>query len=540
MVAWSNPSPSIAMPTRSSDPPSLSELDLGGDSAGTLRSLEHAMLAALAASDTLSVLVFSRDVNTLSVRRVAGEASSAGPSGATLDGQPALARALAPHVWQCMRDRRSHQHSVGLELEGASVYLDVVFEPYETRDGDVAVFALLMDRTSERRASDERQAIQARAELAGQLEVVGRLAAGVAHDFNNVLTAIMGNTALLRMALERSGALTLRAEHIVDEIERASDRASALVRQLLTFTDQRATSPAVYAVDALLRDAARIVERLLPESVVVRLDIAVEATIRIDRGLFEQAIVNLAANAADAMPGGGDLWLTCRRETRDGVDAIEVLVRDSGTGMSEQVLARVLEPFFTTKPPGKGTGLGLVNVQRTMRQAGGDVAVESIIGQGTTMRLWLPIADAPATVEERPSQPREVVGGREYVFLCEDDQIVRQSVVGMLEQAGYVVQSATQPDEALRRLAAQPAPFDLVISDVVMPGMNGVEFIRRVRERYPQIPVLFISGYSQDVLLEQGLGAEQIDLLPKPFDYATLIERVKRALSRKQMSAPAT
>ena len=160
------------------------------------------------------------------------------------------------------------------------------------------------------------------------------------------------------------------------------------------------------------------------------------------------------------------------------------------------------------------------------------------MGQGTTTRLWVPIADAPATVEERPSQPREVVGGREHVFLCEDDQIVRQSVVGMLEQAGYVVQAATQPDEALRRLAAQPVPFDLVISDVVMPGMNGVEFIRRVREQYPQIPVLFISGYSQDVLLEQGLGAQQIDLLPKPFDYATLIERVKRALSRGQMSAP--
>ena len=507
----------------------------------------EALLAAIAASDTVAALLFSGPPGALTVAHFAGanrfhlvDPRSTAPGRAPIPATAASAVVdldhLRPLVERCAADGQRVRDAIAWSEPSGPVHLEVIVEPVPNATGPRSVLALLVDKTAERRASDERQQIQVRAELAGQLEVVGRLAAGVAHDFNNVLTAIIGNTALLRMALERSGALTLRTEHIVDEVERASDRASALVRQLLTFTDQRATSPAVYALDQLLRDAARMVERLLPESVVVRLDVRGQDAIRIDRGLFEQAIVNLAANAADAMPGGGELWLTCDRVTREGQEWVEVCVRDSGEGMPDEVQARVFEPFFTTKPPGKGTGLGLVNVQRTMRQGGGDVAVESAVGVGTTMRLWLPLADAPIAPAERPSQPRDVVGGREHVFLCEDDQIVRQSVVGMLEQAGYVVQAASQPDEALRRLATHDTPFELIISDVVMPGMNGLEFVARVREKRPAIPVLFISGYSQDVLLEQGLGAEQIDLLPKPFDYGTLIERVKRALRRERTS----
>lgn len=417
-------------------------------------------------------------------------------------------------------------------LNGAARVATVAVAPIRLEDATQGLALVFADRTREHEAAVERERIQERAEVVGQLEVVGRLAAGVAHDFNNVLTAIIGNTALLRMTLERAGGLTVRAEHIVEEIERASDRASALVRQLLTFTDQRPTEPTEYRVGELLESTSRIIERLLPDSVEVSVEVYDEVAVRIDRGLFEQSVVNLAVNASDAMEQGGRLSLSARREG----DNVIVEVSDTGAGMAPEIAKRIFEPFFTTKPPGKGTGLGLVNVRRTIEQAGGEVVAESTEGVGTTMRLTLPRAELPEIRDERGSAPRGVVGGRERVFLCEDDHIVRQSVVGMLEQAGYRVMSANGPEEALRVLGTTEESYDLVISDMIMPTMNGVEFAKRVRADLPEVPILFISGYSSDVLVDQGVQAADIDLLQKPFDYATLVTRVKKAIGRTATS----
>lgn len=430
----------------------------------------------------------------------------------------------------CVTKRDTLSATLEKPWRGGTKWIQASLHPVFNAAGEVThIVDVAVDRTSERDENLRRAELEDQMLRTAQLEIVGRLAAGVAHDFNNILTAIIGNTALLRVSLDQSGSLSSRVDHIVDEIDRAGERASALVRQLLTFTDQRNTSPDSWRLDPLLRDGSRIVSRLLPESVEVVLELRSDAVVRIDRALFEQALVNLAVNASDAMPLGGTLTFTSELcETDEGMWA-RVSVRDNGDGMSEATRARVFEPFFTTKPQGKGTGLGLPNVKRTIEQAEGRVVAQSTLGEGTTIEIWLPAAAGPGQ-DERISEPIPNLGGREAILLCEDDLIVRESLVGMLEQGGYRVQSAAHPQEALRKL--DHASFDLVVSDVVMPGMSGVDFAKRVWATLPDMPVLFISGYSRDVLAEHGLHEGDVDLLPKPFDYATLMKRVKRALER--------
>ncbi len=497
------------------------------------QSAHEGILTALAADERLAVLVL-RFVE----KRAVVDAVVPGLGlfrTAQLVGQE-LAAALSEfgddcaHVLEAVQRVREARVPESCELEGEVQgqhrVATLTIAATRRTDGGDGVTILLTDRSHEQEVLADRDRMQERAAVVGQLEVVGRLAAGVAHDFNNVLTAVIGNTALLRMVLERSGGLTVRAEHIVEEIERASDRASALVRQLLTYTNQRPIEPAGYRIGELLESAYLTIERLLPASVEVSVCVLDPSAVLIDRVLFEQTIVSLALNASDAMERGGLLTLTARAAGPD----VLIEVTDTGVGMTDDVAAQMFEPFFTTKPPGKGTGLGLVNVKRTIEQAGGSVVADSTPGVGTTMRLRLPAVEPPPEAHSGGSGATRMVGGQERIFLCEDDDIVRQSVVGMLELAGYRVMSANGPVEALHILGQTEEPYDLVISDIIMPTMNGVELAKAVRTTQPDMPILFISGYSSDVLVDQGVHAAEVDLLQKPFDYATLVKRVKRAL----------
>ncbi|MFT4704025.1 MAG: two-component system cell cycle sensor histidine kinase/response regulator CckA [Bradymonadia bacterium] len=418
----------------------------------------------------------------------------------------------------------------------ASLWLASSLSPIIDRRGVVShIVEVVVDRTSEHEFAGRQDDMRKRAEVVAQLEVVGRLAAGIAHDFNNVLTAIIGNTALLRVAMMNQGSLTPRTEHIVDEVELASDRAAALVRQLLTFTEQRETTPDPWRIDELMESCTRILTRVLPEAVAVRVEEHVDGAIEIDRGLFEQALVNLSVNAADAMPRGGTLTL----RTLSGPGTVSIEVCDTGEGMSQETQDRMFEPFFTTKPVGKGTGLGMANVKRTIEQAGGVILVNSVKNVGTTITLSFPsVAYRPDVSDSCESLPAGRARGT--ILLCEDDLIVRTSIASMLEQAGYSVQSADGPDEALRRLASTNMTFDLLVTDVIMPGMNGVAFARQVRLKQPDTPVLFISGYSHDVLVEQGVSEREIDLLQKPFSYETLLRRVRSAMTSPPRARPHT
>ena len=400
------------------------------------------------------------------------------------------------------------------------------------------------------------------------MQAVGQLAGGVAHDFNNLLTAMIGFTDLL---LERHGPGDPSFNDL-QQIKQNAHRATNLVRQLLAFSRKQNLEPDLLDPEDALNDLSNLLRRLLGETVKLKLEHERGAgRILADRGQFDQVIINLAVNARDAMAEGGPLVIrTFRRDLeRPMQQSGEVIpvgsylvieVEDKGTGIPKDVLDRIFEPFFSTKEVGQGTGLGLSTVYGIIHQSGGYVTVESHIGRGTTFRLLFPRADEDArarraaaalTDETAPSATPKTKGngtgtgtdkepelplfeadltGSETILLVEDEDAVRMFGARALRNKGYKVLEAQNGEVALDVVNGTAPKIDLIISDVVMPGMDGYTLVRQLREQMPQVKVILMSGYAEDAFQDQIDKDETLHFLPKPFTLKTLVGKVKEII----------
>ncbi|MGE0440964.1 MAG: ATP-binding protein [Gemmatimonadales bacterium] len=370
----------------------------------------------------------------------------------------------------------------------------------------------------------ERRALEAQLAQAQKLEAIGRLAGGVAHDFNNLLTAVIGYTELLRDSLSEGDYRRLEAE----EILKAAQRGAGLTQQLLGFARQQVSAPQAVVVNTRIKELEGLLRPLIGEDVILSTDLHPDAgTVLIDPGQLEQVITNLVVNARDAMPSGGLLAIRTRTDGRQ----VAIEVRDTGTGITEADQRRIFEPFFTTKAVGQGTGLGLATCYGIVSQAGGTIECDSEVGLGTVFRVSLPrLGDAtvppPALPSARPIPIREQAG---RIMVIEDESMVRATTAAILRSGGYEVVEHEDPRVALTQLTAADDRIDLILSDIVMPGMSGPAFARELARDRSDIPILFMSGYNPEHTLENpadmGYG-----FLAKPFTREQLLRAVAEEL----------
>ncbi len=379
----------------------------------------------------------------------------------------------------------------------------------------------------------EQRQLEAQLHHATKMEAVGRLAGGIAHDFNNLLTAILGSAEFLAMELPVS------SPHLedVEEIRRAAARAASLTQQLLAFSRRQVLHPKVLDLNAVVEGVRRMLGRLIGE------DIALETRlqpglgrVRADPGQMEQVLLNLAVNARDAMPGGGRLIIeTLEEDPPESWDdaplhCVALHVSDSGVGMDERTRTRLFEPFFTTKDPGKGTGLGLSTVYGVVQQSGGFIELDSAPGQGSTFRIYLPRVEDEADGGMGPS-PGAGAGGSETILLVEDEESVRRLARRILNGLGYRVLVADNAQEALRLLGQRSGPLDLLLTDVVMPGMSGPELAELVAAEQPGLKVIFMSGYTTESMEQHGVLESGRAFLQKPFTPQALSYLLRQVLT---------
>lgn len=386
----------------------------------------------------------------------------------------------------------------------------------------------------------ERRKLEEELRQAHKMEAFGQLAGGVAHDFNNLLTVILTETSLL---LGNADATASPPAAALREIHDAAERAAALTRQLLAFSRKTVLEPRVLDVNEVVRETETMLRRLIGEDIelVTQLSARVQPA-NVDPGQLTQVLVNLAVNARDAMPRGGRLEMETGRVTLDEAAAralgapqrgeyVRLCVRDTGVGMTPEVRSRVFQPFFTTKEVGKGTGLGLAVVHGIVGQSGGFVTLESEPGRGAEFRVFLPAA-APATsptVEPRREEPPTSILAR--LLLVEDDDAVRRIATKVLSLIGCTVHVATNGSEALRLLDEEGLEVDALLTDIVMPGLDGFELGERIRAQHPRVKMLFMSGYPDDVLKRRGVLSPDASFLAKPYTPSTLREAVRRLLA---------
>jgi signal transduction histidine kinase len=376
---------------------------------------------------------------------------------------------------------------------------------------------------------------QAQLRQAQKMEAIGRLAGGVAHDFNNLLTVIGGRAAGILAGLPPDD----RKRRDVDLIMKTTDRAAALTRQLVAFSRQQVLQPRVLNLNELVAGIVPMLQRLIGEHITLAMRPGPDlGLVRADPTQIEQVILNLVVNARDAMPAGGILSIETEKVKpgeRIGSDetigrGVKLVVRDSGVGMSPETQAHLFEPFFTTKEPGKGTGLGLATVYGIVNQSGGHVAIDSELGHGTTVTIWLPdthdVTGAEAMSEMGVGVPSR---GHETILLVEDEADVRRLVRNVLEDYGYTVLEAKNGEDALR-VAQTTQPLDLVLTDIVMPELGGGELVRELRARRSNVKVLYMSGYPADALASSHELEAGANLLPKPFTPDQLAWSVRRVL----------
>ena len=388
----------------------------------------------------------------------------------------------------------------------------------------------------------ERLSLEQQLRQAQKMEAVGRLAGGVAHDFNNILTAITGYADLL---LEDLGTTDRRRDDIA-EIRKAAERAAGLTRQLLAFSRQQVMQVRVLDLNDVVADTQNMLGRLLGEDIalVTHLDPALGA-VKADPGQLEQVIMNLAVNARDAMPGGGKLTIeTANAELDDSYvrehfparpgSYVMLAVSDTGTGMSDEVQSHLFEPFFTTKEKGKGTGLGLATVYGIVKQSGGYIWVYTEPGHGTTFKIYLPrVAGAPA---QRASGPKAspVGAGTETVLLAEDEAAVRAVARHALERQGYTVLEASSGEAALDLAERHSGRIHLLLTDVIMPGMNGRALALRLSELRPDLRVVYMSGYTEEAITRHGVLEPGLTYVQKPFTPEGLARKVREVLDREE------
>jgi len=384
----------------------------------------------------------------------------------------------------------------------------------------------------------ERQMLESQLRQAQKMEAIGRLAGGVAHDFNNLLMVIKGHTELLLNVLPPTDSVTRK----IEQIDRSADRAAALTRQLLAFSRMQVLQPRSMNLNSVVEEMGRLIPRLIGEDIelVVRCSSNL-GTVRADASQMEQVIMNLAVNSRDAMPKGGRFTIETSNVELDNLyqaahpvvqpgKYVLLAVSDSGTGMDADTQAHIFEPFFTTKDQGKGTGLGLATVYGVVKQSGGFIWVYSELGKGTTFKIYLPRVDEPAASAPVVHIPSSLARGTETVLLAEDEQDVREVAREFLESAGYTVLEAAGGQEALEISAAHDGAIDLLITDMVMPGLSGQELARKIRGLRDGIRVIYMSGYSEHAAGEAARCDSTAVVLTKPFSRSVLLRTVRDIL----------
>ena len=386
----------------------------------------------------------------------------------------------------------------------------------------------------------ERKLLEEQLMQSQKMEAVGQLAGGVAHDFNNMLTAINGYSELVFQKL-RAGD-PLRRDII--EIRKAGERAASLTRQLLAFSRKQVLQPKVIGLNSVVAEMEKMLRRLIGEDIELRTVLRAElGSIKADPGQIEQVIMNLAVNARDAMPDGGTLTIETQRVDLDEEYArqhvsvksgpyIMMAVSDTGSGMDEQTQKRIFEPFFTTKRTGEGTGLGLSTVYGIVKQSGGNIWVYSEVGRGTTFKIYLPRIDKSAQEYKRRYEPDGFLKGTETILLAEDEEMLRKLACEVLKMHGYQVLEASNGGTALLACERHQGPIHLLISDIIMPEMNGDELAVRLGQIRPEMKVLYISGYTDDAIAHHGILDSAIAFLQKPFTTKNLLRKVREVLDQ--------
>ena len=385
----------------------------------------------------------------------------------------------------------------------------------------------------------ERHILEQQLRQAQKMEAVGRLAGGVAHDFNNLLMVIKGHTELLMNELPPADRLSRK----IAQIDRSADRATALTKQLLAFSRMQVLQPRVMNLNGVVEDMGKLLPRLIGEDIELGIRTAPDlGAIRADASQMEQIIMNLAVNARDAMPAGGRLFIETSNEELDRTynmthpmvqsgRYVLLAVSDTGTGMDAETQAHIFEPFFTTKEPGKGTGLGLATVYGVVKQSGGFIWVYSEVGKGTCFKIYLPRVDQPEDNGSVPLAFAEAPRGTETILLAEDEQDVREVAREFLESGGYTVIEARDGAEALHLATEHKATIELLVTDMVMPGMTGQELARRLQHQHSGLGVIYMSGYSEQTAIETVQMDAEMRLLTKPFSRSSILRAVREALS---------
>ncbi|AKJ63805.1 Multi-sensor hybrid histidine kinase [Kiritimatiella glycovorans] len=410
----------------------------------------------------------------------------------------------------------------------------VIF-PIRNREGEITNYASIM--------KDVTQELHLEAQLrqAQKMNAVGQLAGGVAHDFNNLLMVIRNSA---QFALEGKESPEEVEEDLTAVID-AAKQAATLTRQLLAFSRKQVLSPRQLDLNEVVLGLENMLQRVIPENIRIRYNVAEDPCLcRVDHGQIEQVIVNMAVNARDAMPGGGTLIIETRHAQLSRQDAEEfieweeectgryvlLMISDSGVGMDRDTMHHIFEPFFTTKGVGKGTGLGLSTAYGIIKQHGGHISVYSEPGSGTTFKVYLPEVREKTETAGRQEQSGDLPGGGETILIAEDEPAVLHLATRMLRLLGYEVLEARSGEEALEVLDRYKGHVDLLFADVVMPGMDGTELAGKVSERYPDIRVLFASGYSEFHVKDQGMIHDENDLIQKPFVLADLAHKIRKVL----------
>jgi len=432
---------------------------------------------------------------------------------------------LAGEVW--------HGELINRRKDGTVYTERTTIAPVTNDHGELAHFIAIKEDITEQKVLQE-QFLQAQ-----KVEAVGRLAGGVAHDFNNILTTITGYTELMLRKLAAADPLY----HLADQVHKAAERAGGLTRQLLAFSRKQALQPRVLNLSNVVSDIEKMLRRLIGEDIELHtIRGAAVGNVKADPAQIEQVIMNLAVNARDAMPKGGKLTIEVARATlseeharlHGGVppgEYVMLVVTDTGTGMTEEVKAHIFEPFFTTKPQGKGTGLGLATCYGIVKQSGGLIHVQSELGHGTIFKIYLPRVDAE--VDQPATGPRlqKLPTGHETILVAEDELEVRNLTTDILRNLGYHVIEASNGEEGIR-LAQENAndKIDLLFTDIVMPQMDGKQLADWFGTVRPDTRVLFTSGYTADAIIHRGILEERIAFLEKPFSPAVLAQRVREVL----------